>query len=79
MDFKTGLQIEIENRQGIVSEISNAIDLASSRIESINSDLKDEKTFRIDLVIAVRDRLHLASVIKHLRKVPNILSIHRRK
>ena len=79
MDFKTGLQIEIENRQGIVSEISNAIDLASSRIESINSDLKDEKTFRIELVIAVRDRLHLASVIKHLRKVPNILSIHRRK
>ena len=48
-------------------------------IESINSDLKDEKTFRIELVIAVRDRLHLASVIKHLRKVPNILSIHRRK
>ncbi|MDY5733993.1 MAG: RelA/SpoT family protein, partial [Succinivibrio sp.] len=79
MDFKTGLQIEIENRQGIVSEISNAIDLASSRIESINSDLKDEKTFRIELVIAVRDRLHLASVIKHLRKVPNIISIHRRK
>ena len=79
MDFKTGLLIEIENRQGIVSEISNAIDLASSRIESINSDLKDEKTFRIELVIAVRDRLHLASVIKHLRKVPNILSIHRRK
>ncbi|MCI5577588.1 MAG: bifunctional GTP diphosphokinase/guanosine-3',5'-bis pyrophosphate 3'-pyrophosphohydrolase [Succinivibrio sp.] len=79
MDFKTGLLIEIENRQGIVSEISNAIDVASSRIESINSDLKDEKTFRIDLVIAVRDRLHLASVIKHLRKVPNILSIHRRK
>lgn len=79
MDFKTGLLIEIENRQGIVSEISNAIDLASSRIESINSDLKDEKTFRIELVIAVRDRLHLASVIKHLRKVPNIISIHRRK
>ena len=79
MEFKTGLLIEIENRQGIVSEISNAIDLASSRIESINSDLKDEKTFRIELVIAVRDRLHLASVIKHLRKVPNIISIHRRK
>ena len=79
MDFKTGLLIEIENRQGIVSEISNAIDVASSRIESINSDLKDEKTFRIELLIAVRDRLHLASVIKHLRKVPNIISIHRRK
>lgn len=79
MDFKTGLLIEIENRQGIVSEISNAIDVANSRIESINSDLKDEKTFRIELVIAVRDRLHLASVIKHLRKVPNIISIHRRK
>lgn len=79
MDFKTGLQIELENRQGIVSEISNAIDVAGSRIESINSDLKDEKTFRIDLVVSVHDRLHLSSVIKRLKAVPNILTIYRRK
>ena len=79
MEFKTGLLIELENRQGIVSEISNAIDVAGSRIESINSDIKDEKTFIINLVITVRDRLHLAGVIKHIKAVPNVISIHRRR
>lgn len=79
MEFKTGLLIELENRQGIVSEISNAIDVAGSRIESINSDIKDEKTFIINLVITVRDRLHLAGVIKNIKAVPNVISIHRRR
>lgn len=79
MEFKTGLLIELENRQGILSEISNAVDLASSRIESINSDLKDETTFQINLVVTVRDRLHLASVIRRIKSVPNVISIYRRR
>ena len=79
MEFKTGLLIELENRQGIVSEISNAIDIAGSRIESINSDQKDEKSFIINLVVTVRDRLHLAGVIRRIKSVPNIISITRRR
>ncbi len=79
MEFKTGLLIELENRQGILSEISNAVDVAGSRIESINSDLKEEKTFQINLVITVRDRLHLASVIRRIKSVPNVISIYRRR
>ncbi len=79
MDFKTSLFIELENRQGILSEISNAIDIAGSRIESINSDLKDEKTFLINLIITVRDRLHLASVLKRIKAVPNVITIYRRR
>ena len=71
--------IELENRQGIVSEISNAIDIAGSRIESINSDQKDEKSFIINLVVTVRDRLHLAGVIRRIKSVPNIISITRRR
>ena len=79
LEFKTGLLIELENRQGIVSEISNAIDVAGSRIESINSDIKDEKTFMMNLIVTVRDRLHLAGVIKRIKAVPNVISIHRRR
>ncbi len=79
MDFKTSLFIELENRQGILSEISNAIDIAGSRIESINSDLKDEKTFLINLIITVRDRLHLAAVLRRIKAVPNVITIYRRR
>ena len=79
MEFKTSLFIELENRQGILSEISNAIDIAGARIESINSDLKDEKTFIINLIITVRDRQHLAAVLRRVKAVPNVITIYRRR
>lgn len=79
LDFQTGLRIELENRQGILSEISNAVDVAGSRIEAINSDIKDEHTYVINLIVTVRDRLHLANIIKRIKAVPNVLTIFRRK
>ena len=79
MDFQTGLRIELENRQGILSEISNAVDLAGSRIESINSEIKDENTYIIRLTVTVRDRLHLAAVMRRIKAIPNVLRIFRQR
>ncbi|MBR1612029.1 MAG: RelA/SpoT family protein [Succinivibrio sp.] len=79
LEFKTWLQIEVENRQGIVSEISNAIDKAGSKIDSINSDLKDEHTFLITLMVSVHDLEHLDSVIDNVLKVKNVINAYRRK
>lgn len=79
MDFQTGLRIELENRQGILSEISNAVDVAGSRIESINSDIKEDSIYIINLTVTVRDRIHLAGVIRRIKAVPNVLKIFRRR
>lgn len=79
MEFKTWLQIEVENRQGIISEISNAIDTAGSKIESINSDLKDEHSFLITLMIAVHNIEHIEAVIENVLKVKNVLNAYRKK
>ncbi len=79
LEFQTGLRIELENRPGILSEISNAVDVAGSRIESINSDIKDENTHIINLTVTVRDRLHLAGVIRRIKAVPNVQRIFRRR
>lgn len=79
MEFQTGLRIELENRQGILSEISNAVDMAGSRMESINSDIKDESTYIIRLTVTVRDRLHLAAIIRRIKAIPNVLKIFRQR
>lgn len=79
MDFQTGLRIELENRQGILSEISNAVDLAGSRIESINSEIKEERTYIIRLTVTVRDRLHLAAVMRRIKAIPNVQKIFRQR
>lgn len=79
MDFQTGLRVEIENRQGILSEISNAIDIAGSQINAINSEVKDDGTYLINLTVSVRDRIHLASIIRRIKTVPNVTRIFRRR
>lgn len=33
----------------------------------------------MNLIVTVRDRLHLAGVIKRIKAVPNVISIHRRR
>lgn len=79
LDFQTGLRIELENRQGILSEISNAVDIAGSQIDAINSEIKDDGTYLINLTVTVRDRLHLAGIMRRIKTVPNIKKIARRR
>lgn len=79
LDFQTGLRIELENRQGILSEISNAVDIAGSKIDAINSETKDDGTYLINLTVTVRDRLHLAGIMRRIKTVPNIKKIARRR
>ena len=79
LDFQTGLRIELENRQGILSELSNGVDIAGSQIDAINSEIKDDGTYLINLTVTVRDRLHLEGVIRRLKDVPNVLKVVRRR
>lgn len=79
LDFQTGLRIELENRQGILSEISNAVDIAGSQIDAINSEIKDDGTYLINLTVTVRDRFHLAGIMRRIKVVPNIKKIARRR
>lgn len=79
LDFQTGLRVEIENRQGILSEISNAVDIAGSQINAINSETKDDGTYLIDLTVSVRDRIHLAGIIRRIKVIPNVKKLSRRR
>ena len=79
MAFQTGLRIELENRQGILSEISNAVDIAGSQIDAINSEVKEDGTYLINLTVTVRDREHLAGIIHRIKAIPNILTVNRRR
>ncbi len=77
LTFNTGIIIEYERRQGIMTEILNAIDMASSTVQSISSEQNDDNTSLLLLTITVRDRLHLAGVIRRIKAIPNVTKITR--
>lgn len=77
--FNTGIVVEHEKRAGIMTEILNAVDLTNSSVQSISSEQEDEKTSIMKLTVTVRDRLHLAGVMRRIKSVPNVVKISRRR
>lgn len=77
--FNTGIIVEHEKRAGIMTEILNAVDIANSSVQSISSEQADDKLSMMKLTITVRDRLHLAGVMKRIKAIPNVVKITRRR
>ncbi|HMY81377.1 MAG TPA: bifunctional (p)ppGpp synthetase/guanosine-3',5'-bis(diphosphate) 3'-pyrophosphohydrolase [Agitococcus sp.] len=79
-DFSSELAIEAVNQRGILAEITRALDLHESNIESINSKQDyDQGHATIIIGISVKNRIHLAQIIKRLRILNGIEKVTRVK
>ena len=76
-EFTVGLRIEVENEKGIIAILASYITGADANIERIHIEEKDARLSTISMVLAVRDRLHLANVIKRLRTIKSITKLTR--
>ena len=78
-EFSVELRIELEHARGIIAVIASNITEASANLERINMTEKDAHLGIINTVITVKDRVHLAAVIKRLRTIKAISRIVRVK
>ncbi len=77
--FDAALRIEIKNHQGILGEISNAVSVAGANIEGISSEEREGQIYMINLIVTVRDRIHLADIIRKIKAIPNVIKVARKK
>jgi GTP pyrophosphokinase/guanosine-3',5'-bis(diphosphate) 3'-pyrophosphohydrolase len=76
-EFSTDLKIELLNQRGTLATIASTISCMDSNIEAVSITEQDE-SICIDLVtLTVKDRVHLAKVIRKLKKLNIILKITR--
>lgn len=75
--FLTELQIEAKNQRGTLATIANEIAKTNTDIERVRSEDKDESYSLMHFVINVRDRIHLAQVLKRLKHLPIVEKIQR--
>ncbi len=78
-DFSVGLRLEILNQRGNLANIAQAIADAESNIENINAEEFDGRYFSVNAIISVQDRLHLARVLRKIRKNKNVIRVVRHK
>lgn len=75
-DFPVDLGIDILNQRGSLASLAVTISESESNIINIHFD---ERSFSVNVTITVRDRIHLARVLRKLRNNKHVIRVLRNK
>ena len=78
-DFPVDLKVDLMNRRGSLAALTLAISEAESNIENIRAQESDRHYFHVDITLAVRDRIHLANIMRKIRKRKDVIRVFRHK
>jgi GTP pyrophosphokinase/guanosine-3',5'-bis(diphosphate) 3'-pyrophosphohydrolase len=78
--FETGVTLLVTNGKGVLAQVASAVSHAEADITHIDmgNDAASE-TAELKLLLSVRDRLHLAEVMRTLKRSPSVLRVARIK
>ncbi|NZA28202.1 bifunctional (p)ppGpp synthetase/guanosine-3',5'-bis(diphosphate) 3'-pyrophosphohydrolase [Luteimonas sp. SJ-92] len=76
-DYSVALRIEVENRPGVLAQVAAAIAQADSNIEGVDYLERDSNIAAIRFSIEVRNRKHLADVIRRTRRLGVVHGVQR--
>jgi len=76
--FETSIAVLMHNGKGALAQIAQAISSAGADITHIDMDEEAAgTTAEMRLLVSVRDRLHLADVLRTLKRSPMVSRVHR--
>ncbi len=78
-EFTVELRVEVEHQRGIIATIANAVTGSEANIERMTTTDKDAQFSTVNLTLAVRNRIHLARVMKRLRILKSVTRVTRVK
>ncbi len=73
------LIVEVFNQRGVLAKLASAISEAEANIDDISVDPGDGRYNKVLLTLTVRDRIHLARVMRRIRSLKVVLRIARSK
>ena len=75
--YTVRLAIEVEDRKGMLAELSQRISDINTNITNVEARTGDQRG-RIDVTVEIKDVKHLEQVIKSVRGVPGVLNVERK-
>ena len=76
-DYNVALRFEVENRPGVLAQVAAAVAQADSNIDAVEYLERDTNAAVIQFSIEVRDRTHLADVIRRVRRLGVVQGVQR--
>ncbi|MEJ5208435.1 bifunctional (p)ppGpp synthetase/guanosine-3',5'-bis(diphosphate) 3'-pyrophosphohydrolase [Denitratimonas sp. CY0512] len=77
-DFRSAIRVEVENKPGVLAGVAAAIAETEANIDNVEYQERDLRSAVIVFSIDVRDRKHLADVIRRVRRLPVVIGVQRR-
>ncbi len=77
--FLADIRVFIVNKQGMLAKLTTAIAAQDSNIQDLSTDDRDSGDYVIKITLSVRDRVHLANVMRKIRVTPDVIKVYRRK
>jgi len=76
--FEVGLKLVVANQRGVLAKVAAAIAESESNIENVSFSSEGEYT-ALHFTLGVSHRLHLANIMRKLRKIPEVVRIIRER
>ena len=76
-EFRTNLKVNVLRRKGILAEIASEITGTETGIDNIGVEERNSEVSTLVMSLFVRDRSHLAGLMRHLRRSPFVLNLAR--
>ena len=78
--FETALLVTVTNGKGVLARVAASLASAEADITHVNmGQERAQDATELRFGIAVRDRAHLATVLRHVRRTASVLRVHRAK
>ncbi|AIW20354.1 guanosine-3',5'-bis(diphosphate) 3'-pyrophosphohydrolase [Vibrio coralliilyticus] len=78
-EFITELNVDVQNRQGALAELTNVISQTGSNIHGLSTEEKDGRLYTVTVLLTTKDRVHLAGIMRKIKAMPHTLKVRRRK
>lgn len=76
-EFSASIRLEVLNQPGTLATITSTISKMKSNIENVNITHQDAKVSIDVITLSVRDRVHLAAIMRQLKKLSPVLKLSR--
>jgi len=75
--FSSELRVYVVNRTGVLAKVAAAIASTETNIDHVSIDEQDADTAVLTFELRVRDRSHLARLVRVIRRMPDVTRIER--
>ena len=78
-EFSVEVRVEVTNKRGVLATVASAIANTDANIENVNVDDRDGSYTDLIFVVSVKNRDHLAQIMRRVRLIDDVSKITRAK